>query len=607
MIEDINFTRDDFAKSDWRKIIEKGSKRTCQQYSGLFSEAMQEYKATDNKPQYSIFFLLGAVCSLWLRPENQHQPFAPIRQGSDGSRSIDISDFAESHINLLKEIFDQIDDPELKSRIGDVVWTYQHKGNFQFAEMAIEAYLQSGESFFPSEDYYYGVERYTRAFHLAASLGRNSSKFTEVAFRINSLIDQSASSYAPFVSHLLELLYDYRQGDSNKNASIAESYAIVEQQKHEWHFARANWNRAARWRHLANQNDVELTCRLNEAECYVLESEDVLRSSQGRQYSVAAHHLQSAIELLRRLPDTEKRQKELHLRMLEIQSSTRDELGKISQEIDLTPHVEKAILAIKDKPFQEAVFTLCMLGSSPNTKNLRELIENMSKEHPLLSLISMNVIDERGRVVGRRDSILSGTPEEVEAAKIADMHQWARYEQDALAMVVNAARLQLLIDHTSGLRDFLELVINNPFVPPGREMIFARGYLAGFQGDFLEALHLLIPQVENSLRYMLNRQGIVTSSLSSEGIQEEYDLNVLLGMQELKQILGEDSLFDLQGILTSRFGFNFRNLMAHGLLEEQAFQSYSAVYVWWLLLRICCLPLIAMQSDVKEKDAESSE
>jgi hypothetical protein len=173
-------------------------------------------------------------------------------------------------------------------------------------------------------------------------------------------------------------------------------------------------------------------------------------------------------------------------------------------------------------------------------------------------------------------------------------------------MVVNNACVQILFDHSPSLKDFLELSSNNPFVPPGREIIYARGLLAGLQGDFLEALHLLIPQIENSLRYLLNRQGVVTSGLDAEGIQEEYDLNVLLGMHELEQILGEDLVFDLQGTLISRFGSNFRNLMAHGLLEQQAFYSHPAIYIWWLLLRICCLPHIVAQHDEDKKATDAN-
>jgi len=603
MLEEMSFSRDDFVHSNWRDVIAKAEKRTCVSYSDLFIEASKKAREDGDVTRAQIFVLLHAVSFLWLRPEEHHQPFAPIWQGIDGSRSIDISDFAETHVSLLKEIFGQIDDPELQSRIGDVIWTCEHRGNFQFAEAAVDAYLQAGEGFLLSEDYFLGVERLTRAIHLAASLGKNSRKFDDVIARIETLIYEHAPARSPFVGHLLDLLYEYRKGDFNKNALIAEAFAEFHQERREWHLARVHWNAAARWHHLIEHPEAERTCLLKEAECYLFEAEDSLKNSQGMRQSIAARHMQSAIEALRKIPGTEDRQRELHIQMLELQANSRDELGSISQELDLTPHVEKAILAVKDKSFQEALFTLCLLGSSPRIQGLREVVERMASEHPLLFWISMNVLNERGRVVGRRDSMFSGTPEEIEAAKIAEMHRWAHYEQDALGIVVNGARLHLLLEHTAGLRDFLELTTNNPFVPPGREWIFARGYQAGFQGDFLVAVHLLVPQVESSLRYLLNRQGIITSSLTSEGIQEEFDLNVLLEMPELKQILGDDLLFDLQGTLISRFGSNFRNLMTHGLLEQQAFYTYPAIYIWWLLLRICCLPLIIAQRKEDNKDA----
>ena len=607
MLEEMSFSQDDFTRSNWRDVITSAEKRTCESYGQFFIEASKKAREAGDAPLSQVFLLLHAASFLWLRPEEHHQPFAPIWQGADGSRSIDVSDFTESHINLFKVIYDHIDDPELKSRIGDVIWTYQHRGNFQFAETAVDAYLQAGESFLQSEDYYFGIDRFTRAIHLAASLGRNSRKFSEVIARIEILIDQHAPIYSPFVGQLVNLLFEYRQGDPVKYALITESLADFEQQRRVWYFARGHWNAAVSWYRLGKNPDAAQICQLKGAECYVFEAEDALKNSQGPRHSIAAHHLQSAIEAYRRVPGTEARQNELHIRMLQIQESSGDESGSISGEIDLTKHVEKALREIKDKPFIDALFTFCLLGSSPGVNSLRETIERIPTEHPLLSWISMNVVDDRGRVVGRRGSIFSGTPKEIEDAKIAEMHRQARYEKEALAVVVNAARFQLIVEHNFELHDLLELTTNHPFIPPERELIFARGFQAGFHGDFLKALHLLVPQVENSLRFLLNHQGVVTSKLSSEGIQEEMDLNALLEMPEIKEILGKNLVFDLQGTLTSRFGYNFRNLMAHGLLDQQSFHSYPGIYIWWLLLRICCLPLIAAQKQEENPNAPASD
>lgn len=603
MLEEVNFTRDDIASSRWRDIIASCDKKTCDSFGRAFFEATRRAKETGDNSHYQVYLLLHAVSGLWLRPEDKSTPFAPIWQGADGSRSIDISDFSESHINILKDIFTEIDEPELRARIGDVIWTYQHRGNFPFAEASIDAYMQVGEELLVTDDYYYGIERCTRAIHLAASLGRNSKKFSEVIVKIEALIDQHYPAFQPFIGRLLELLYEYRQGTPDKNALIAESFAEYYQHRGEWYFARAYWNAAARWHRLSNHSEAEQGCLLKEAECYVSESDHSLKHSTGMQHSIAARHLQRAIEALRRIPGTDVRREELHRKMLELQVNSRDELGRISQEIDLTSMVEQAILSVQGKSLRDAIFSLCVIGSSPNIKSLREMVDKMATEAPLQFWISMNIINDKGRIVGRRNSMFSGTPDEIEAARQAEMQRWAHYEQNALAVAINATRLQILQEQTPEIRDLLELTSHNPFIPPGREIIFARGYLAGLQGDYLKSLSLLVPQVENSLRYLLNRQGVLTSSLSSEGIQEEFDLNVLLEMPEVKKIFGEDLLFDLKCNLTSRFGSNFRNLMAHGLLDYQDFYSYTSVYIWWLLLRICCLPLIIAQHLEEKKDA----
>ena len=41
---------------------------------------------------------------------------------------------------------------------------------------------------------------------------------------------------------------------------------------------------------------------------------------------------------------------------------------------------------------------------------------------------------------------------------------------------------QMNFEHSLRLEDIVDLVVDNPFVPPGHEELFARGILAGFDG-----------------------------------------------------------------------------------------------------------------------------
>jgi hypothetical protein len=98
-------------------------------------------------------------------------------------------------------------------------------------------------------------------------------------------------------------------------------------------------------------------------------------------------------------------------------------------------------------------------------------------------------------------------------------------------------------------------------------------------GDFLVSTHLLIPQLENSIRYILSNQGEIVSNLGDDRTQDEKNLNSILFSPKLIEILGEDITFDLQGLLVERFGSNIRNDTAHGLINIYSFSSPQHSYL----------------------------
>jgi hypothetical protein len=63
----------------------------------------------------------------------------------------------------------------------------------------------------------------------------------------------------------------------------------------------------------------------------------------------------------------------------------------------------------------------------------------------------------------------------------------------------------------------------------------------------------LIPQLENSIRYVLRQRNVIVSGLdAASGIEEDYDLNRLLYMPELQDILGEDTVFNLRLMIRAK-------------------------------------------------------
>ena len=86
--------------------------------------------------------------------------------------------------------------------------------------------------------------------------------------------------------------------------------------------------------------------------------------------------------------------------------------------------------------------------------------------------------------------------------------------------------------------------------------------------------------------------GGVASGFDKLGIQDEQNLNKLLFREDVIQYFGENIAFDLQGLLVERSGSNLRNISAHGLCDHDSFYSFDNIYLWWLVLRICFIPIL---------------
>jgi len=578
---------------DWEAPVRGVSPNICEYFWTRFFQAAKVAEEQGNLKEQYVFALLGKVSSLFLKSEEKSVPFAPLAKFGD-KRTADINDFSVDDVEVLKKLTTILHEHDLQARLGDVIWTVQRKNNFQYAELAIDAYLLSGEEHIFGEIYIYGVERITRALHLAASLGRQSDRYRKVVLKIESLIEPFLPNHKSPVSGLIRLLIEFGEGDSQKLAHAAEISAIDAEANKNWYIAGHYWELNFKCNQRAGEGEKENLALQMLAKTYITTAQDFISKGQG--YAAAAHHIQSAIEVVRKIPDTKEQQDQLHKTMLEYQEKSLNELGHItSGTIDLTEQIESAIAFVKDKPLPDAIIALALFTSPVSRKSMERFVDEMAKKSPLLALITSNVVNSSGKVVAKRDSLLNGSTDQMAEAKEAEMYHWAQTEQSILGTVVEHTRRYLLTEHNPSLRDMLEIVSNNPFVPTGRELIYAQGLLSGLQGDYLIALHLLIPQIENSIRNLLTRNGVITSSLNSEGIQEEFDINKLLDMPETAKIFHEALIFGLKGTLTSRFGGNFRNLLAHGLLEHGHFFSSNAVYIWWLILKICCMPIVAQQ------------
>ncbi|MCJ7932501.1 MAG: DUF4209 domain-containing protein [Chryseobacterium sp.] len=142
--------------------------------------------------------------------------------------------------------------------------------------------------------------------------------------------------------------------------------------------------------------------------------------------------------------------------------------------------------------------------------------------------------------------------------------------------------LDAYIDMNYSMVTKLLIESKSPFIPEDRLHIYSLGITAGFQNDFVTAAHLLIPQLENSLRQLA-----VTNDIIVTTYEKRFQLENLLGglISKLRPLATDDIIEELESFLVQNSSMNFRNELLHGLMETTLVHKYG-LYTWWLCLKM---------------------
>jgi len=115
-------------------------------------------------------------------------------------------------------------------------------------------------------------------------------------------------------------------------------------------------------------------------------------------------------------------------------------------------------------------------------------------------------------------------------------------------------------------------------IPPDRVTLFREGLLAFEQEDYVKCIHVLVFQVENSLRELLRILGRPVSKSTDDGNQPK-NMNDVLYDPVVKDALDPKLWSFLKVLYTDNRGMNLRNLVAHGVAPAAAFNRVNASLV----------------------------
>ncbi len=575
---------------------EKSEERTCQRYSICFIEEAKIAAGEGDQRKEETCALFATLTSLrFCFNDVRKLPVPP-------------PGIKDTHLEILRQFVCEIEDSELRARIADILWTLRVDRAFQFAELAVDSYIEAAAGFDRAETSHHLTNRLERALQIAAALGKNGSKYDPtIAFIETELAAMKAAGILRDPAHLLKLLCEHGKSDPNVFIPYATQLAEEFESKNAWEAARIFWDIARDWHLLAKDDDAGRCTERRAAMTFENEATDLMKQGPHTHFKVL-DLLQRGLVALRQTGAPKADIDRVHALLLETQASY-DGYKTFSHSTDISELIKSARHSFRDRPLMDCIYGLAADYTPPSVESLKALAHELQAKYPLQYIVTKQLIGDRGKVIGKRAGFTHSHSNGMDDSIRCTMYEEAkRRQQITVVAFISPALDQINLDHHIRPNDLVNIVSNSPFIPPDRREIFLRGLYHGFILDFMVASSLLVPQIENSIRYLLQQRGVIVSKYDSDGIQEEYNLgNLLYEAPEVAEIFDQDLLFDLQGLLHERLGSNFRNRLAHGLVTDNEYGSSAGAYAWWLVLYLCCAPLFARQAAAQGNDMDSKD
>lgn len=593
---DLVITAQDFAECGWKDVLSTTSREGYSSMWQAFSAAARKAMEEGRQGHGKVLWLLADACSMTLSPKSINEPFKPIMV-IEGQRSAIPDDLPDPEIVFFSQIADGIDDPWLMARLADLVWLKQHPRDVNFALAAIDSYRSIP---LDTETWIRGGDKcWQRAISLTFMLKDGAGdRLQEMESLIVGVLNSATMQDGFLCNWLADLLYENSLGRANQVeiAQKLESLAREFDEQGDVHRAREYFDAAARWYKKAS--DEAKTAEMTVAVAGSWVKEAVARvSSDNPSHMVAASFYENAIQVYRTIPRSERavhrvdeRIEELRRHLNESGEKSLDEMGLIkSPSMDISELVENARNAVRGKDAVEALKAFANLHGGVNAKEARETAIERMRQHPLQAMFPATVMSRDGRVIAKRPGMSLGATltEDDEFVIRAEM---IRDYGILVSIVVQGdiwPALEVLhLEQRLTEADFVHIAQQSAILPKGREQLFGKALFAGYDQDFVTALHLLVPQIENMVRYHLKQVGVKTTTLSIDGIENENGLSTLMELPEANRVFGEDLAFEIKTLFCDPFGPNLRNELAHGLLEANDCYSVNSIYAWWFALKL---------------------
>lgn len=541
--------------------------------------------------------LLVDVMRIYLNVDDPTKPAYIPLYVMGGSRSLLPEDLSVSDLDFLARIASETKNPHLLARLNDILWVVRKDS--AAAKRAAEAYFDFGkdvEGFDHSSTQ--SIQYYKRSLQLAKILGKATKIVDQVCdYLMLQLVRYDGDDFRMLSLRMAELLYEQKKGDAGKVAQLLEKSALVAQTPGQNFRHREYLELAAKFAERAKNTDYAKAMRVAVAESFAA---DAKLRSDGGDFGVAHGFYEQSIQAFRRAGETGRIEEMTQLMNAAGRASLK-QMAKFNHSIDIREEVEAAEKMMMGVSISEGIIRIASLASAIKPRDLEDEVRREAEQSPLLHLVHMVQMNQDGKKVGVNKGLAPDGQDDAEALRGKVIQRAVRQYDLIGAAGIRPALHAFTKANVIRESDIEPFVKTSRFVSPYSTTAYIRGLTAGFYWDFYGALSFMLPQVEQSLRWLLQLEGKITSSLDHKGIEEEWPLAKLLSHDAIKHTLGEGLVLALKAMLTDKLGANIRNRSLHGLLTPLEHNFIQGLVVWWLMLKLVVITSSWAQKQRKSK------
>ncbi len=272
---------------------------------------------------------------------------------------------------------------------------------------------------------------------------------------------------------------------------------------------------------------------------------------------------------------------DLLLKIRELGPKVALELKPITHSFELPKEKLEEYISYMTIGSPEEIILRVAIQYIPIKEKVKEQIFDLSKKAPFTFLVSQKIQDEKGRVVATIGSL----EHDLEGHFVRQVSQNLSFS----ALFLRAVLKDSVKNKGLSKSHILDFLKKSPVFNLDRLPIIDRALDAYFQCDYLTFIHLIIPQIEEAIRSIVEIAGGNVLKPSRGGGYHLKTFDEILRDDIIKESLGVDFADYFRILFTDQRGWNLRNNVCHGMASPNLFNPQTSDRIIHALI---CLGLI---------------